>query len=125
MFTEIFSKGMSQPIVPKEGDLYKEIIINGKTFRLLYGYYEDFERHSQYNEPIPIYPDFIKHPIYTDDGVPFVTAMQDVCREYDGKRKGDSCSDCIYFQKSEDLFGLCKCSSRRNSKIEEANVLNE
>lgn len=113
MFKGLFSQSDSSAL-PKEGDLYKEITIYGKTFRLLYGYYEDFERYGQYNEPMPIYPDFIKEPVYTENGIPFVTAMQDVCKDYEGKHDGDSCSECRYFQKSEALFGLCNCSSKQN-----------
>ena len=92
---------------PKEGDLYNELLIRGKRFRLAYGYYEEFERESRYNEPMPIYPDFVKNPLCTEEGVPFVTAMQDVCRHYQGKEEEDSCSGCIFFEKSEDLFGFC------------------
>ena len=37
-------------------------------------------------EPIPLYPDFIRDPRYTADGMPFITAIQDVCRYYLGKK---------------------------------------
>lgn len=124
MFTGSFSPNKSS-VLPKEGDLYKEIAICGKTFKLFYGYYEDFERYGQYNEPMPIYPDFIKEPVYTDNGIPFVTAMQDICKYYEGESESDSCSECRYFQKSEDLFGLCNCPSRQNNKDLQSNVLNE
>ena len=36
--------------VIKEGDLYKVITIYGKTFELYYGYYEEKDRYSKYNE---------------------------------------------------------------------------
>ncbi|WP_289475251.1 hypothetical protein, partial [Klebsiella pneumoniae] len=88
--------------------------ISGKTFKLLYGYYESFERESPFNEPMPIYPDFIKEPYYTYDGIPIVTAMQNVCEFYNGKSDEDSiCSDCQHFEKSEDLFGFCKCPKKK------------
>lgn len=103
-----------QSPAPKEGDLYKEVTVSGKTFRLLYGYYENFERESLFNEPIPIYPDFIKEPHYTADGVPLVTAMQNVCTHYGGKSDEDSsCSDCVFFQNSEELFGFCQCPQNK------------
>ena len=103
-----------QPPTPNEGDLYKELTISGKTFRLLYGYYESFERESRLNDPIPIYPNFIKDPLYTDEGIPFATAMQNVCACYKGKKDEDSCcADCVYFQSSEELFGFCNCSANR------------
>lgn len=118
MLTGIRSKGVEQPHTPKEGDLYKEVTISDKTFRLLYGYYESFERESPFNDPIPIYPDFIKEPHYTAEGIPLVTAMQNVCEFYIGKNDEDiSCSDCVFFQKYEELFGLCTCSrNKRESK---------
>ena len=115
MFNELMTPLPSQA-PPKEGDLYKEIVVEGKCFRLHYGYYEEFERNAPFSEPIPIYPDFIREPHYTEKGQPLVTAMQDVCRGYRGKKEGDSCSDCLYFQKSEELFGLCANPSKQMSK---------
>ena len=70
MLTKVLMNGEQRTPTPKEGDLYKEITISGKTFRLLYGYYENFERENPFNEPIPIYPDFIKEPQYTAEGIP-------------------------------------------------------
>lgn len=102
------------PHAPKEGDLYKEVKIFDKTFRLTYGYYENFERKNPFNDPIPIYPDFIQEPQYTAEGIPITTAMQNVCEFYNGKNDEDSsCSDCGFFQKCEDLFGLCRCPRNR------------
>lgn len=101
---------------PKEGDLYKKVQISGKTFDLVYGYYEDFERNGLFNEPMPIYPNFIKNPFYTDEGIPFVTAMQDVCENYRGKKDGDSCSECVYFKASKELFGFCECPSKKRNQ---------
>lgn len=114
-----------QSMPPKEGDLYKEVTVGGKSFRLCYGYYEAFERESPLNDPMPIYPDFIKNPIYTDEGIPIVTAMQDVCTTYHGRINGDSCSDCVFFLKSEELFGLCHSPENRRSSPEGVNVQNE
>lgn len=108
MITRILTQEDKQIPVPKEGDLYKEVNIFGKTFRLLYGYYESFERDSPFNDPIPIYPDLIKNPHFTADGIPIVTAMQNICEFYPGPDDEDSCcSHCPHFQKGEDLFGLC------------------
>lgn len=101
----------------KEGELYKEVTVYGKTFRLLYGYYEEFERETPYCEPIPIYPDFVKKPEFTEDGAPIVTAMQDVCRYYQGMETGDSCGQCVHFQQSEELFGVCKCLLRQKAGV--------
>lgn len=126
MLTKILTQGVEQPSTPKEGDLYKEVIIFGKTFKLLYGYYENFERESPFNEPMPIYPDFIKEPHYTAEGIPIVTAMQNVCEYYSGKNDEDSsCCDCVFFQKSEDLFGFCNCLKNKQSYEESAAHKNE
>ena len=119
MLTNILSQGVGQPPSPKEGDLYKEVTISGKTFRLLYGYYESFERESRFNDPMPIYPDFTKKPHYTAEGIPIVTAMQNVCQFYNGKNDEDSsCSDCVFFQQSEELFGFCNCPKNKHASKE-------
>lgn len=118
MFTNPSILDEVHPTTPKEGDLYKEVTVGGKTFRLLYGYYEDYERESRFNDPIPIYPDFIKNPLFTDEGIPFVTAMQDICLHYEGKQECDSCADCIHFQKGEELFGLCGCFENKRTIIQ-------
>ncbi len=116
MIAKNLMQGDKHPPTPKEGDLYREVTISDKTFRLLYGYYESFERESQFNDPMPIYPDFIKNPHYTAEGIPIVTAMQNVCEFYKGKNDEDSsCSDCGFFQSSEELFGLCSCPSNKHS----------
>lgn len=113
MFSEFLIHDPSRMSPPKEGDLYREVAVGGKAFRLVYGYYEDFERESRHNEPIPIYPDFISEPHFTEEGIPLATAMQNICRYYNGKPEGDCCSECIYFHKCEELFGLCSCPENR------------
>lgn len=114
MLSKILMQDVDRLPTPKEGELYKEVIISDKTFRLLYGYYESFERESPFNEPMPIYPDFINEPHYTAEGIPIVTAMQNVCKFYSGKNDEDSsCSECSFFQKSEDLFGFCNCPKNK------------
>ncbi|MBR2328157.1 MAG: hypothetical protein IKA51_06045 [Clostridia bacterium] len=112
----LIDEGVSQQ-PHKEGDLYKEVDISGKKFRLLYGYYESFERENRFGDPIPIYPDLESSPCYTDDGTPIVTAMQNVCKHYKGKTDEDSsCSDCEFFKIGEELFGLCSCAKNRQSE---------
>lgn len=114
MLAKTLLQNIEQSHTPKEGDLYKEVTIYDKTFRLMYGYYESFERESPFNDPMPIYPDFIKEPHYTANGIPIVTAMQNVCDFYDKKTHDDStCSDCGFFQKCEELFGLCNCPHKQ------------
>lgn len=93
-----------------EGTLFKRIELHGHVFDILYGYYADFERDSEFNEPIPIYPDFVESPRYTAEGRPFVTQMQDQCKN--GRRKypheGEVyCVDCPYFIHGDELIGIC------------------
>ncbi|MBE6712702.1 MAG: hypothetical protein E7580_04170 [Ruminococcaceae bacterium] len=127
MFSIMFDTNKAPPVVPKEGDLYKEVTIGGKTFRLFYGYYEEFEREGQYNDPMPIYPDLQEEPIFTDDGEPIITAIQDVCEHYSGKPNaiGDGCIDCLFFEQCEELFGICKNKSRKQVSEIQTNVQDE
>lgn len=94
-----------------EGDLYKIVNLGGRTFELRFGYYEEYERESI--SPVPIYPDFIRTPVYSDDGRPFVTQMQELC-EYGESRFDDGCCvDCEYFRHGEELIGFCQRAERR------------
>lgn len=104
-----------QTLRPQEGELYRRLVIAGKVFNIYYGYYEDYERYGHYNEPMPIYPNFREYPEYAENGMPIITAMQDVCRLYSGGAAGDSCADCIHFRKCEELFGLCSHPDNRRS----------
>lgn len=116
MFDKLLGISPSMGDAPKENDVYKVIEIHGKRFEIRYGYYEDIDREY---EPVPIYPDFIKEPIYSDDGAPFAVAWQDVCEHYKAKREertvDDTCSDCIHYEKCEELLGICTCSARRSN----------
>ena len=95
---------------PRDGDPYKVITLHGKRFELRYGYYEEFERAR--GEPIPIYPDFKKEPLYTDAGYPFVTAMQDACPHHSGNAPF-GCHDCLYYKEGEELIGICTCEKNK------------
>ena len=97
----------------REGDLYQELMVDGRVFEIRYGYYEEKDRFSKYNDPIPIYPDFIKNPLYNDEGQPFATEMQDVCKHFDGKMLVDICCGCSYFEKGDDLIGICRCKHNK------------
>ena len=98
---------------PKEGALYKRVEIEGREFFLHYGYYEACDRENPLCEPIPIYPDFLKAPIYTDEGYPFATDMQDACEYHRGAHPEDGCYSCSYYKKCEEFFGICRCPERR------------
>ena len=102
--------------MPKEGELYEAVSVFGKTFEIYYGYYEDFERNSIYNDPVPIYPDLIKNPEYGTDGRRIVTEMQIACEDYSGSADDDSCAKCVHFTKGEKLFGLCDFSKESGTE---------
>ena len=119
MFTTIFGI-RNKPQEPKyrEGDLYKLVTTFDKTFVLRYGYYDEGDRQSPLCEPAVIYPDFLKTPVYTEGGEPFVTMMQDSCECYKGelKRTPDTaCADCKHFRRGEEWFGICTCPRRKKT----------
>ena len=106
-------------VTHEEGELYKVVTTFGKTFELRYGYYEECDRQSPLCDPVVIYPDFTKEPVYTDEGMPFVTMMQDACPYYNGekKRTADStCDECKYFGHGEDWFGICTCPKNKKNE---------
>lgn len=100
--------------VPEEGELYKEIKLHGQTFPLYYGYYAKCERENPAIDPMPIYPNFLEEPRYTDEGFAFVTKMQDSCRHYVGKLgKFNECAECEYYLHGDELLGICTCSKNK------------
>lgn len=109
------------PQLPQEGDLYRQVNISGRIFRIFYGYYEDFER--AWHDPMPVYLDFLRDPVYTKEGQPIVTGMQDICCSYNGSENGDSCITCDHFSPQEDLFGLCTCPQKKNTMIQKEDFL--
>ena len=115
MFSTFLSNSAHEEThAPREGELYRVVNIHGKSFALHYGYYEECDRVNPLAHPIPIYPDFIEEPQYTDEGYAFVTMMQDACQHYDGKAEPDNdCSGCRYFRRREELFGICTCQANR------------
>lgn len=52
----------------REGDIFEVLSVDGGTFEIRYGYYEDFEQDG--SEPIPIYPDLAKTAIFGASGKP-------------------------------------------------------
>lgn len=99
--------------VHSDGELYRIVTTFGKTFELRYGYYDERDRQSPLCAPAVIYPDFLKEPLYTASGEPFVTMMQDVCSHYygDGPPTPDTtCAECRHFARGEEWFGICKCA---------------
>lgn len=96
----------------KEGELYKTVEIHGHRIELRYGYYEDYERER--GEPIPIYPNLKEKPIYTKEGYPIVTQMQDLCKSCKCRFTDGCCGECEYFRPMEEMFGIC--SNPENKK---------
>lgn len=116
MFTDLFGQNTYLGAKPKEGDLYKIIRLYGKTFEIRYGFYEECDRHTLFAEPMEIYPDFIKEPQYTDEGIPFATAIQIPCENFSGAMDENStCEECDFYQNGEELLGICTCPCRRQS----------
>ena len=111
----------SERVVPKEGDLFKVIEAHGKLFELRYGYYDERDRQNSHIEPMEMYPNFIETPLFTDEGIPFATAMQDRCNHFRLKSKewdegeDNVCFNCSYYEKCEELLGVCKCKERRKN----------
>lgn len=99
---------------PREGDLFKVIHLYGRTFEIRYGFYEECDRHNQFAEPVEIYPDFFCAPQYTDEGIPFITAIQSPCTHFVGNRDANStCEDCNHYRHGEELLGTCACPQNR------------
>ena len=102
---------------PKEGDLYKIIEAHGKTFEIYYGYYSEDDRKNPLVKPMEMYPNFKENPVYTEKGIPFVTAMQERCRHYDGENDEDAtCYQCAHYKSCDELLGICLCKARKQNK---------
>ena len=99
----------------RDGDLYRRIKINGREIEIRYGYYADYERGRQ--EPLPIYPNFIAEPMYTDDGYLLATAMQDVCDRFEGGDPEMGCFSCKFFLPKEDFLGICTNDEKKKWNI--------
>ena len=114
MFTSIFEQNASQKNPQhKEGELYKIIEAHGKTFEIYYGYYDEADRQNPYVEPMEMYPNFVEAPVYTEKGIPFAVAMQSPCKHFKGEDDVDNtCYQCAYYEKCEELLGLCKFKAR-------------
>ena len=99
----------------REGDLYKSLNIDGVTLRIYYGYGSESEERYGW-EPTPQYPNFQARPVYTAEGVPLVTADQDVCAHFYPKAtvSGEGwCNDCVHLERYEEFIGLCRCPHNR------------
>ena len=109
----VIPKEIRRTLRIKEGDPYKCLTAFGKTFQLYYGYYDEIEREGRYSEPLPLYPDFVKEPQYSEEGHPFVTQMQDACAHYEGCPRSEECAACRHYLQGDELIGLCLCEKNR------------
>ncbi len=103
----------------REGDIYMVISVRDKSFEIKYGYYEDFERECQ--EPIPIFPDLAKCPVYTECGYKIVTQVQMPCEYFKLKSEQFSeewCGSCKHFEDEHSMISVCTCQ-RNNINNEE------
>ena len=95
------------------------IRVCGREFRL-FKYYDESSGEELLN-----LPNFAENPEYTDEGRPFVLAVQESC-EYgrddsdpDDPDPGD-CAGCTYFYRNNapyDPIGVCMCDSRKLSDV--------
>ncbi len=100
------------PDLPKEGELYKVYEVGGYTYEILYGYYEENERGRV--EPLPIFPDFRKKPVYTADGYPLAALIHSACQYYksDRAKPENHCGDCIHYSDPKQEIAICKRQRR-------------
>ena len=115
MFAKLNAKEVLQTASPpKEGELFKTILLEGVDFEIRYGFYEERDRYTRFSEPMPLYPDFIRNPQYTPEGVPFVTAIQDICKHFVGEKDPNSvCGDCAASRHGDELIGTCACIANK------------
>ena len=100
---------------PKEGELYTSVKVEGYTFDIKYGYYEESDR--KHCEPVAVYPDLIKNPHYTKQGRPIVTAIQSPCKNYKSRTEEENCcSDCIHYLNEREEISVCTCEERRKKE---------
>lgn len=103
--------------LPNEGDLYKVYEVAGFTFEIRYGYYEENERGRV--EPLPLFPDFRKTPVYTADGYPLASLIHSACKHYESTKPKpeNGCGDCIYYSNQRQEIAVCQCEKRRKPAV--------
>lgn len=105
---------MNKAKIPvREGDIYEVLSVDGRTFEIRYGYYEDFERDG--SAPIPIYPDLEKSPVYGESSKYIVTFMQEPCVHYEPRVENAEpyCGCCKHYPNNKQMINACQC--RHNS----------
>ncbi len=100
--------------LPQEGAVYETFNIGGHSIIVYYGFYDESDR--EMGGLVPIVPDFLSNPLYTEDGYPLATQTQDSCLHYKvrSQEEGDGwCADCIHYSDENSLIGICKCRKRK------------
>lgn len=100
----------------REGELYRVIALEGREFAVYYGYYEECDRQNPLCGLVPIYPDFRRTPVYSSEGYPFATDMQDPCRYFTGEDPDAGCYGCRHYRRGADFIGLCHCEENRRNE---------
>lgn len=101
---------MNKAKIPvREGDIYEVLSVDGRTFEIRYGYYEDFERDG--SAPIPIYPDLEKSPVYGESSKYIVTFMQEPCVYYEPRVENAEpyCGCCKHYPNNKQMINACQC----------------
>ncbi len=108
--------------LPQEGDLYKIYQVDGYTFEIRYGYYEENERGRV--EPLPIFPDFRKYPMYTSNGYPLASLIHGACEHYRSTKikQEHHCGDCIHYSDPKGEVAVCRCEARRKATVPPINT---
>ncbi len=105
---------------PREGDLFNVFRVGGYTFEIRYGHYTEAERDAA-NEPVPIYPDLDKSPLYNEDGFRITNCISEGCRHFTAKSpkcEELQCLYCIHYDTSVCLdIGICRCKKKRRRKL--------
>lgn len=99
--------------IPREGELYKTITVAGHSFDLRYGYYEEYER--SLGPPVVVFPNLIVSPLYSPEGHPLATQIQDPCQYFElaAGREEHWCGDCAYFFGEHPEIGECRCKHHK------------
>lgn len=103
-------------IHPAEGDIYKVYEVGNHIFEIRYGYYEESERGRV--EPLPVFPDLMCAPLFTETGQPIVTLLQKPCVYYTPNqpaRRELWCGDCLHYSGGREEIGFCRCPARKST----------
>lgn len=107
---------------PKEGDLYKTILLGGKQIDIKYQRYGELSSDSLIDYEIKMFED---NPEYTVDGFAFRNAQDEICPyliSKDGKvERNFTCENCAYLSSERvEYIGICGCTAKRQRGVKQA-----